>query len=141
MGVEVGKEGFVTVQATDAAGDVTGSATDALEITGFTISEETGVAEGKTMGNGYAHQKGTFKKWGGTVNFLLDPSDAGQLLLVNGAYIEFVGFPHGRGLGKPKRTGKATVVSVEEGVEVESYVSLAVSIAGDGALVRGTDTA
>jgi hypothetical protein len=139
MALVKGKDGVLTVQGHDSDDLLTGSATSVLKMTEWSLSEETGVAEGRVMGEATIRRHATYSGWSGSVNVLYDPADPGQTLaLVAGAYLEAVFMPQGNAVGNVSKTGKAYVTAVEFGQSTDEWATAAVTLQGDGLLVTGT---
>lgn len=138
MAIIKGKDGTLTLQATDAAGDVTGAAAAVGQLRSWEINEEAETKDSTVMGVTARRRQSFHTNWSASVEALFDPADGGQALALVGARVEFVGYPGGNASGRPSRTGFAIITSDSEAVEMEDFVMLSLELEGDGALTRGS---
>lgn len=128
MARHTGKEGSITVGGT-AVG----------EITDFSFEERAATIDNRALGLTWDEHTVGSKSWDGTANAQIDPADAGQAALTNGAAVALVLYVEGTSSGKRRYSGNVSVTSLGVGVAGNNeHSTVAFAFKGDGALTIDT---
>lgn len=108
------------------------------EVQNFKLSAQVSTADDTAMGDTSETHLVGVKSWSGTLECSLDPGDAAQAGLVEGASVALELYPHTTGAGNLKLSGTATVTQVDDTVDRSQVNKSSFNFKGNGALTRAT---
>jgi len=122
-----GKDGVVQVGANAVA-----------NVTQFTLTVTTEVADASSMGTQWREHKVGLPGWSGSLTCQWDPDDTnGQVALAIGAEVDLSLLPEGSAAGAADYSGTATVTSISYSASMDAIVEASIDFQGNGALTTG----
>lgn len=104
----------------------------------WNLDEQGAVTEGYSMGESWADNEVTVKKWSGSAEAYFDPADAGQIGLDTGDVVDLHFYPGGDASGSHYRSGQAVVTGTPISANKDGWVAITFNFVGKGALTKGT---
>lgn len=123
-----GHGGIIKIADTDSIG----------HLQGWNLDPQAVTTEGYSMGDTWASNAATVKKWSGSCECYFDPADAGQIQLDPGDRVELHFYPGGDSSGDTFRSGFAVISGTPISATKDGWVSVTFNFVGDGALSSGT---
>ena len=120
--------GVLKVDNTDAVG----------ELQSWNLDQQVANTEGYSMGEAWASNTGTVKKWSGSAESYFDPGDAGQVQLEAGDTVALHFYPGGESSGQPTRSGNVLITGNPLSANKDGWISVTFNFVGDGPLTAGT---
>lgn len=111
---------------------------DLGHLQGWNLDVQANVTEGYSMGDGWADNEATVKKWSGSAEVYYDPADAAQIAADVGDEVSLAFYPGGDGSGASYRSGQAVVTGVPLSGTKDGWVALTINFAGKGPLTTAT---
>ena len=132
MATHKGREGSVTIGATPG--------TAVGEVRSFELNISANLTDASRMGDEWAREESTQKKWSASIEMFWDLADTGQDLLIVGERVTVNLFPKGNGVGSTDTmySGTATVSEVGHKQAHDGLIERTVSLTGYGALTEST---
>jgi hypothetical protein len=120
--------GVIKVDDTSAVG----------ELQSWNLDQQAVATEGYSMGDAWASNEGSVKKWSGSAEAYFDPADAGQTSLEAGDTVALHFYPGGEASGQPTRSGNVLITGNPISANKDGWVSVTFNFVGDGPLTSGT---
>ena len=111
---------------------------DVGHLQGWNLDVQANVTEGSSMGDQWADNEATIKKWSGSAEVYFDPADAGQNALDLGDVAALSFYPGGDAIGASYRSGTAVVTGIPLSGSKDGWVAMTVNFAGKGPLTVST---
>ncbi|MFT5616297.1 MAG: hypothetical protein ACI8Q6_003594 [Granulosicoccus sp.] len=108
------------------------------ELQSWNIDEQVNVTEGYSMGQAWADNQATVKKWSGSATARYDDGDAGQISLSAGDAVDLHFYPGGDASGKPTKSGPVIVTGSPMSANKDGWTEIVFNFVGNGALATGT---
>jgi hypothetical protein len=123
-----GHGGVIKVDDTESVG----------QLQSWNLDPQAAVTEGYSMGDDWATNQATVKKWSGSAEAYFDPADAGQLSLDVGDVVDLHFYPGGTAAGQPYRSGEAVISGTPITANKDGWVSITFNFTGNGPLTTGS---
>jgi len=106
----------------------------------WNLDEQAQVTEGTSMGEAWADNAATVKRWSGSAEVYFDPADAGQNACQVGNVIQLQLYPGGDAPGAEYAQGQAVITGIPVSGTKDGWVAKTVNFAGKGPLIRAAVT-